>query len=43
MLMALSNKFGALVLATGNKSGRADVDCTLYGNIPIARRFRPSQ
>ena len=42
-LMALSNNFGALVLATGNQPGMADVDCRLYGNIPIARRVRPSR
>ncbi len=31
--MALSNKFGNLVLATGNKSELAVGYCTLYGDI----------
>jgi NAD+ synthetase len=33
ILMALSNKFGALVLSTGNKSEMAVGYCTLYGDI----------
>ncbi|MFB2587249.1 NAD+ synthase [Acinetobacter sp. c1-l78] len=33
MLMALSNKFGNLVLATGNKSELAVGYCTLYGDM----------
>jgi NAD+ synthase/NAD+ synthase (glutamine-hydrolysing) len=33
MLMALSNKFGALVLSTGNKSEIAVGYCTLYGDM----------
>jgi NAD+ synthase (glutamine-hydrolysing) len=32
-LMALSNKFGALVLTTGNKSGMAVGYCMLYGDM----------
>ncbi|MBI4462000.1 MAG: NAD+ synthase [Acidobacteria bacterium] len=32
-LMALSNKFGALVLSTGNKSELAVGYCTLYGDL----------
>jgi NAD+ synthase (glutamine-hydrolysing) len=32
-LMALSNKFGALVLTTGNKSEYATGYCTLYGDM----------
>lgn len=32
-LMALSNKFGALVLTTGNKSEMATGYCTLYGDM----------
>jgi NAD+ synthetase len=32
-LMALSNKFGALVLTTGNKSEMAAGYCTLYGDM----------
>jgi NAD+ synthase (glutamine-hydrolysing) len=32
-LMALSNKFGGLVLATGNKSELATGYCTLYGDM----------
>src|SRR5437667_12752250 len=32
-LMALSNKFGHLVLSTGNKTELAGVYCTLYGDI----------
>jgi NAD+ synthase (glutamine-hydrolysing) len=32
-LMALSNKFGALVLSTGNKSELATGYCTLYGDM----------
>ena len=31
--MALSNKFGALVLTTGNKSELAVGYCTLYGDM----------
>ncbi len=31
--MALSNKFGALVLTTGNKSEIAVGYCTLYGDM----------
>ncbi len=31
--MALSNKFGALVLTTGNKSEMAVGYCTLYGDM----------
>ena len=33
MLMALSNKFGALVLTTGNKSEMSVGYCTLYGDM----------
>lgn len=33
MLMALSNKFGALLLTTGNKSELAVGYCTLYGDM----------
>ncbi len=33
MLMALSNKFGAIVLSTGNKSELAVGYCTLYGDM----------
>jgi NAD+ synthetase len=33
ILMALSNKFGALVLTTGNKSEMAVGYCTLYGDM----------
>jgi len=33
MLMALSNKFGAIVLTTGNKSEMAVGYCTLYGDM----------
>ncbi len=33
LLMALSNKFGSLVLATGNKSEMAVGYCTLYGDM----------
>ncbi len=33
LLMALSNKFGALVLSTGNKSELAVGYCTLYGDL----------
>ena len=33
LLMAISNKFGALVLATGNKSELATGYCTLYGDM----------
>jgi NAD+ synthase (glutamine-hydrolysing) len=33
MLMALSNKFGSIVLATGNKSEMATGYCTLYGDM----------
>jgi NAD+ synthase (glutamine-hydrolysing) len=33
VLMALSNKFGSLVLATGNKSELAVGYCTLYGDM----------
>jgi len=33
LLMALSNKFGSLVLATGNKSELATGYCTLYGDM----------
>ena len=32
-LMALSNKFGSLLLTTGNKSELAVGDCTLYGDM----------
>jgi NAD+ synthase (glutamine-hydrolysing) len=44
-LMALSNKFGALVLTTGNKSEMAVGYCTLYGDMngalaPIADIFK---
>ena len=44
-LMALSNKFGALVLTTGNKSEMAVGYCTLYGDMngalgPIADLFK---
>ena len=33
MLMALSNKLGAIVLTTGNKSEMATGSCTLYGDM----------
>ena len=33
LLMALSNKFGSLVLSTGNKSELAVGYCTLYGDM----------
>jgi len=33
IIMALSNKFGALVVATGNKSELATGYCTLYGDM----------
>ena len=33
LLMALSNKFGSLVLTTGNKSELATGYCTLYGDM----------
>jgi NAD+ synthase (glutamine-hydrolysing) len=33
MLMALSNKFGSVVLTTGNKSEMATGYCTLYGDM----------
>ena len=33
MLMALSNKFGSIVLTTGNKSELATGYCTLYGDM----------
>jgi NAD+ synthase (glutamine-hydrolysing) len=33
ILMALSNKFGALVLSTGNKSENSVGYCTLYGDM----------
>lgn len=33
LLMALSNKFGALVVTTGNKSEMATGYCTLYGDM----------
>lgn len=33
LLMALSNKFGALLLTTGNKSEMATGYCTLYGDM----------
>ena len=33
MLMALSNKFGAIVLSTGNKSELGVGYCTLYGDM----------
>ena len=33
MLMAMSNKFGSLVLTTGNKSEYATGYCTLYGDM----------
>ncbi len=33
MLMSLSNKFGALVLTTGNKSEMSTGYCTLYGDM----------
>ena len=33
MLMALANKFGALVLTTGNKSEMSTGYCTLYGDM----------
>lgn len=45
ILMALSNKFGSLVLTTGNKSEMAVGYCTLYGDMcgalaPIADLFK---
>jgi NAD+ synthase (glutamine-hydrolysing) len=44
-LMALANKFGALVLTTGNKSEMAVGYCTLYGDMdgalaPVADVFK---
>lgn len=33
MLMAISNKFGGLLLTTGNKSEMAVGDCTIYGDM----------
>ena len=33
LMMALSNKFGSLLLTTGNKSEMAVGDCTLYGDM----------
>src|SRR5581483_3822614 len=33
LLMALANKFGAIVLSTGNKSELAVGYCTLYGDM----------
>jgi len=39
LLMALSNKFGAVVLTTGNKSELATGYCTLYGD--MAGGFAP--
>lgn len=39
LLMALSNKFGSIVLATGNKSELATGYCTLYGD--MAGGFAP--
>ncbi|MFZ1500708.1 MAG: NAD+ synthase [Giesbergeria sp.] len=39
LLMALSNKFGSLVLTTGNKSELATGYCTLYGD--MAGGFAP--
>ena len=39
LLMAMSNKFGSLVLATGNKSEMAVGDSTLYGD--LAGGFAP--
>ena len=33
LLMALSNKFGSIVLTTGNKSEMATGYCTLYGDM----------
>jgi len=33
ILMALSNKFGCLLLSTGNKSEMAVGYCTLYGDM----------
>jgi NAD+ synthase (glutamine-hydrolysing) len=38
LLMALSNKFGAIVLTTGNKSELATGYCTLYGDMAAALR-----
>ena len=35
LLMALSNKFGSLVLSTGNKSEMAVGYCTLYGDMAL--------
>jgi len=45
LMMALSNKFGALLLATGNKSEAAVGYCTLYGDMcgglaPIAGLYK---
>ena len=36
ILMALSNKFGSLLLTTGNKSEIAVGYCTLYGDMAAA-------
>ncbi|MDO5654187.1 MAG: NAD+ synthase [Brachymonas sp.] len=41
LLMALSNKFGAMVLVTGNKSELSTGYCTLYGD--MAGGFAPIQ
>jgi NAD+ synthase (glutamine-hydrolysing) len=38
LLMALSNKFGHMVLTTGNKSEMATGYCTLYGDMAAALR-----
>ncbi len=40
-LMALSNKFGSMVLSTGNKSEMAVGYCTLYGDPSSLRRPGP--
>jgi hypothetical protein len=32
-----------MALVTGNTPEVADVDCTLYGNTLLTRRFRPSR
>ena len=43
LLMAVSNKFGSLVLATGNKSEYAVGYSTLYGTWPAGSRQRTSR
>ena len=42
LLMALSNKFGSLLLTTGNKSELAVGYCTIYGDMCAVRRRSPT-